>query len=175
MSSDGFNGAGPLAIDFDRDGALKQGDGSDEAEAVLELDDEAFDTGQRAALDADLLAFAKKGVRFDVLAETQHGLDGENLFGGDRGEQGAEAHNADHAGRIEDRDAMGGIKAAEHVAGKQGRLDFLGAVRPTAARTDLGEEVLVAFGLEQGGSYMLAVRTDPDGIPFQEMGSRTLK
>lgn len=165
-----MHGAGPFAIDFDRDGALKQRNGSDEAEAVLELDDDAFDTGQRAALDADFLAFAKKGVRFDVLAETQHGLDREDLFGGDRGEQGAEANDADHAGRFEDWDAMGGIKAAEHVAGKEGHLDFLGAVRPTATRMDLGEKGLVAFGLEHGGGYMLTVRTDPDGIPFQEMG-----
>jgi hypothetical protein len=70
---------------------------------------------------------------------------------------------------------MGGIKAAEYVAGKERRLDFLGAVRPTAARTDLGKKVLVAFGLEHGGGYTLTVRTDPYGIPFQEMGFRTLK
>jgi hypothetical protein len=110
-----------------------------------------------------------------VPAEAQHGFDGEDLFGGDGGEQGAETDDADDAGRFEYGDAMGGIEAAEDVTGEEGDLEFLGAVRPAAARTDLGEELLVALGLERGGGEALTVGTDSDGVPLQSGVGERLK
>ena len=40
---------------------------------------------------------------------------------------------------------MGGIEAAEHAVGKERDLDFLDAVRATAARTVLGEKDLIPW------------------------------
>jgi hypothetical protein len=170
MGADGLDGAGPIAIDLDGYGTLQEGDGSDETEAVLEGDDDAFDTGEGAVLDADFLADGEERVGFDVPAEAQHGLDGEDLFVGDGGEKGAEGDDAGDAGGFEDGDAVGGMEAAEDVAGEERHGEFLSAVGPAAAGTDEREELLVALGLEVGGGEAFTLGAAADGVPFRSGG-----
>jgi hypothetical protein len=123
-----LHGASPFAIDLDGDGALKQRDGCDQTERVFELDDDAFYTGKGAALDTDFLAELEEWVGLDMLAEAQHGFDGEDFCGWDGFGTGTEADDAGDAGGFEYRHTMRGIEAAEDVAREEGDLEFLSAV-----------------------------------------------
>jgi hypothetical protein len=127
------DGGSPFTIDFDGDGTLQEGNRSDEAESAFDLDDGSFDAGEGTVLDADLPAGAEEGVRLDMETGFEHGTDRADFLFRDGDRMRAEADDADDAGAFEDGDAAGGVEAAEDVAGEEGDLELLGAIRPAAA------------------------------------------
>src|ERR1039458_4753413 len=72
-------GLDPVAIDLNSDGALQHGNRYDQAVLALHSDDDALDSGQRAALHGHELAFAEEWPWADHGAGRDHAADGSDL------------------------------------------------------------------------------------------------
>ncbi len=66
-------------VDFNTDGTLQKTDGNDETVTVLDLEDDAAGTGERAMLDGDLLADVQERRAVDLKAGAEDQTDGVNL------------------------------------------------------------------------------------------------
>ena len=93
-----FADGNPVAVDFDGYGALKHGDGDDEAAAAFELLNLAFETGEGTVVEADAQTLAEKGPGLGGEAGTDDGADGGDFLFRDFGGSGAEAYDGHHAG-----------------------------------------------------------------------------
>lgn len=93
------------------------------------FDQEAFQAGERAVLDANEVAEPEVGPGLGGESRLDDGLDGGDLGVIHRDRVAANADDTDHAGGGQDRDApIAGIEAAEDVAGEEGQVEMHDAV-----------------------------------------------
>ena len=122
------DGAGPLAVDFDGDGALQEADGDDQAINFVGIGDDAFEADQRAALDVDLGSDLEKGPRLRGKPGTKDRLNGLDLFFVNGDGDLAETDDTDHARGGHDRQAVAHIEPAEQISREERELQLLHAV-----------------------------------------------
>lgn len=126
-----IRGADAIAIDGGGDGALEQIHGDDDTEVGLRgTDDEAFDTGQGAAIDADALAGGEVGPRHDQGVGGNQRSEIVEFSIAQRGRSAGEGDDLPDAGRLQDAHSIVGVETAKQVAWKEGLFDDPGAVRP---------------------------------------------
>ena len=161
-----FHGANAVAVDLGGDRALEQIDGHDDAKrALFGADDETFDAGEGAAIDADALA------GMEVRPGHEQGLSGNegpeivNLTYGDGGWGVADADNLADAGRVQYADAFGEAKAAKEIAGKERLVQNFDAVGPSAFDAAEGGPGLEAAARQFVGREKFPASGCADGIP----------
>ena len=108
-----------VAIDLDGDGAAEQLDADDDAQGIFFAEEDALETGERAALDADGLADADERPGLGRQAGSQDGLDIVDFGLRDGNGVAAEANDGGDAGGDEHGQAAVVIEAAEHKSGEQ--------------------------------------------------------
>jgi hypothetical protein len=159
------DGARPLAVDFDGDGALQEADGDDQAINFVGIGDDAFEADQRAALDVDLGSDAEMRPGLGGKAGTKDEADGLDFVEVDGGGDLADTDDADDAGGGQDGKAVRDVKAAKRIAGKEREIELLEAVRPAALGLIKREELFVAFTTQGDGSQAAEPGLDAKRVP----------
>src|ERR1035437_8479375 len=158
------NNAG--SVDLNGDGALQKGEGEQEAIILFHFNEDAFEPGEGAVLDANALA------GFDVLpgfggdAGFEDAVDGLNLAIFDRDGLSAETDDSHYArGGHDGKPAFRRDKAAKDIAREERQFDFGDALGPLAPRPVDGQELGKAFVPENGGDGSLVAAPHVESVP----------
>jgi hypothetical protein len=161
-----FDGADAIAVDLGGDGALEQVHGYDDAKRAFPgADDEAFDTGQGAAIDAHFLAGLEVGPGHEQGMGGDQSAKIVNLIGSDGGGGGADADDLADAGSLQHADAIGQPKAAKEISGKERLVYYLDAVGPAVFDAAEGQVSLDAAAGEFVRRQNFPTSGGSDGIP----------
>ena len=111
-------GPDPIAIDFDGDRALQQGNGDDETVLIPKTDDNAFHAGKWTVFHCHELPFPKERPRPNHRPRRDHGAYGSDLALIDLDGAGGRADDGNHARRRQNREALQRVEAAKRVPAK---------------------------------------------------------
>jgi hypothetical protein len=119
----GATGTDPIAIDFDRDGAVQHGHRDNDTESALGLDEQSLDSGKQAFLDLNAIAFLKIRSRQAGQAGPNHGLHGFDFVIRNGDELFAERHNINNAWSHKHWQTIVNVKTAKYVTGKERQIE----------------------------------------------------
>jgi hypothetical protein len=145
----GGHRAGPITIDFNRDGALQEVDGNNQPKDFIRAGYNAFEAGQRASFHVDARPNAKEGPRLGSETGTDYCADGFKLLLGDGEGSFSGADDADNAGSSQNGDeTVVGVEAAKKIAGEKREIDALHPVCPAAMPGVERKKLLVTFAAQ---------------------------
>src|ERR1700733_3162041 len=110
---------------------MKQGNRHDDAVTPFEIHQNSLKTGQRVALDPNSLSELKIGPRLGAVPGSYNRLNGGNLAVVHGKRNSAATDDCNHAWRNQNRQALQGVKATEHVTGEQGGVNLSETSVPT--------------------------------------------
>lgn len=119
-----LGGCDPVAVDFDRDGALQEFDRNYHAPLRFSLDENTLDAFEGATGDPDGLTFTNEGAGLGDKAGLEDGLNGFYFAIGDRSGFIPESDDGDDAGSSDNRKALLRVKSTEYVTREKGFLRF---------------------------------------------------
>lgn len=157
--------ADPLAVHLDGDGALEQVNGDDDPPFAFFLHQDALETFQRTADEADWFADAEVGPGLGGEPGAEDVLDSIDLFVGNRLGLVAEADDRHYARGSDDGLSTKGIEPAKYVAGKERGVYFDYAIRPAMTPAAEGKVSRIASIRESGRSYFFKSGTSADAKP----------
>src|ERR1035438_9892796 len=127
----GLKGNDARLVDLNGDGALQQGDGEQEAVIFFHLDEDAFESGEGAVLDANTPAGCDVFPGFGSDARLEDAVDGSDFAGFDGARRPAETDDSDDTRRGHDGQAIARAKPAKQITREEREVQFLGPVGPS--------------------------------------------
>lgn len=155
----------PAAFNLDRDRALEKGNGNDQAQLLLEADNDAFDVLHAAVFDPHALADTEEGPGPGRESGPDDGLDGGDLGLVHRFGRIAHAYDVHDTRGGQNGETPVGVEAAEDIAGEQGEFDLFQAVGPAALGEIEGRELLETLAAKDRGRNPFVIGTDTHREP----------
>jgi len=142
------NGGDQSGIDFDCHRALQQRDGKNQTITAPHVRQDSFQPQQRTGFNSYAIAGRQKWPRLIRHARGYQGLYGSDLKFVYRRRTVVEAHNLHDTGRLQNRQPIVRIEAAEQVTWEQRRLYFLDTIGPPFPQFAKRKKTLIALSAE---------------------------